>query len=254
MSETLLCVVAHPDDETLFAGGTLAMLGARGVAVHILSATRGEGGEVGDPPICTREELGRVRESELRCAAAALGARSVEFLDYVDPFSASVDQIFPFEADPEEFEGRLVDVVDRLRPGVVLTHGSQGEYGHPGHLLVHQNSLAAHRAIRVSSISPVPALYTFSAAIPGVEDPGFNETDPAHVIVDITPWLEVRSAAAACHRTQHATQHADFFCSQAESTDKQDDVRPQESLHRLWPGTGPHATMFADIIPENDCD
>ena len=254
MNETLLCVVAHPDDETLFAGGTLAMLSERGVAVHILSATRGEGGEVGDPPICTREELGHVREAELRCAAAALGARSVEFLGYVDPFSASLDEVFPFEADPREFEGRLIEIVDRLRPGVVLTHGSQGEYGHLGHLLVHRTVATAHRAIRASSFSPLPAFYTFSAVIPGIEDPGFNAADCAHVIVDVTPWLAAKSAAAACHRTQHATQHADFFRNHMHSTETQGIVRTREGLHRVWPSSGPHAAAFADLVPSNGCD
>ena len=253
-NEALLCVIAHPDDETLFVGGTLAMLSESGVAVHILAATRGEGGEVGDPPMCTREELGQVRETELRCAAAALGARSVEFLGYVDPFSASLDEVFPFEADPREFANRLAEIVNRLRPGVVLTHGSQGEYGHPGHVLVHRTVATVHRTIRASSISPLPALYTFSAAIPGVQDPGFNAADPAHVIVNVTPWLAAKRAAAACHRTQHATQHADFFRNHVHSTETQGIVRAREGLHRMWPSSGPHATAFADLVPSNGRD
>ena len=70
---SLLAVFAHPDDETFRPGGTLALLARRGVEVHVLTATRGEAGSCGDPPLCSPEELPAVRESELRCACAALG-------------------------------------------------------------------------------------------------------------------------------------------------------------------------------------
>src|SRR5690554_4093828 len=83
---TVLAIAAHPDDETMLAGGTLAMYAEQGHDVYILATTRGEGGECGEPPICERAALGAVREAELRRAAAALGAREVFFLPYVDPY------------------------------------------------------------------------------------------------------------------------------------------------------------------------
>lgn len=64
----LLAVFAHPDDETFRPGGTLALLACGGFPVHVLTATRGEAGSCGDPPLCTSEELAAVREKELRCA------------------------------------------------------------------------------------------------------------------------------------------------------------------------------------------
>src|SRR5690242_15525901 len=82
----ILVISAHPDDETMAAGGTLAMYAEQGYDVYILETTRGEGGEVGEPPLASREQLGAVREDELRCAAAALGARDVLFLPYLDPY------------------------------------------------------------------------------------------------------------------------------------------------------------------------
>ncbi|HEX5689959.1 MAG TPA: PIG-L family deacetylase [Roseiflexaceae bacterium] len=74
---TILAIAAHPDDETMLAGGTLAMYAEQGHDLYILSTTRGEGGEIGDPPLATRETLGVVREAEMRCAATALGARGL---------------------------------------------------------------------------------------------------------------------------------------------------------------------------------
>jgi len=241
--ETLLCIVAHPDDETMLTGGVLAMLAERGVAVYVLCATRGEGGEVGEPPVCTRDELARVREAELRCAATALGARSVEFLGYVDPAVGPDGEGRAFEADRAGFESRIVAAIRRLRPAGLLTHGSRGEYGHPGHLLVHRTVLGAHRIIRSQPAAP-PALYTFCAAVPGHQDRIFNTADTAHVVLDVTPWLDAKAAAAACHRTQRAL----FFRHHPEARTMRDALRTTESLHRVWPSDGPHAPMFADLV------
>lgn len=69
---SLLAVFAHPDDETFRCGGTLALLAQRGVRVQVLTATRGQAGSCGAPPLCAPEELPAVRENELRCACAAL--------------------------------------------------------------------------------------------------------------------------------------------------------------------------------------
>ena len=73
----LLAVFAHPDDESFRPGGTLALLARSGVRVHLLTATRGEAGACGDPPLCTPEELaGAGGNVELRCACAALGVET----------------------------------------------------------------------------------------------------------------------------------------------------------------------------------
>ncbi len=82
--KTLLAVFAHPDDEAFGVGGTLARYAAQGVRVVLACATRGEAGQISDPSLATPENLGRVREEELRCAARALGVREVIFLGYRD--------------------------------------------------------------------------------------------------------------------------------------------------------------------------
>ena len=76
----VLAFFAHPDDETILFGGTLALLAQLGNQVHYVSATRGEGGEVGEPPLCLPAELGQVRAQEMACAVEALGGVSLNFM------------------------------------------------------------------------------------------------------------------------------------------------------------------------------
>src|SRR3990172_7423266 len=92
----VLAFFAHPDDEAMLAGGTLALLARSGAQVHYLCATRGEGGETGEPPVCSIEELGQVREQEMVCAVQALGGRSLTFLGYEDPRIGPEEQLFAY--------------------------------------------------------------------------------------------------------------------------------------------------------------
>ncbi|MCS6883691.1 MAG: PIG-L family deacetylase, partial [Chloroflexaceae bacterium] len=144
---SLLCLVAHPDDETILCGGTLALLSARGVAVHVVCLTRGEGGELGEPPLTTREQLGAVREQELVCAVQALGGKSLTFLGYIDPPIGPDGTLSAPEHNPVMLAGQIVNCIQQFRPDVVLTHGSNGEYGHPAHVLMHAMTRAAVAAL-----------------------------------------------------------------------------------------------------------
>jgi LmbE family N-acetylglucosaminyl deacetylase len=127
----LLAIFPHPDDETLGLGSTLARYAAEGIETYLVCATRGERGwfdsEGPDPGL---EQVGRIREEELRCAAAHLGLREVSFLDYVD---GEVDR-----ADPAEIIGRIVSQVRRIRPQVVVSFGPDGAYGHTDHIALSQ--------------------------------------------------------------------------------------------------------------------
>src|SRR5688572_15780864 len=104
---SVLVIGAHPDDETVMAGGTLAMLARQNIDVHIVCATRGEGGEMGEPPLCTREELATVRSAELECAGQALGAARVDYLGYVDPVCIVDGEVYAFEADYEALVAQI---------------------------------------------------------------------------------------------------------------------------------------------------
>ena len=233
MTLRLLCIVTHPDDETMLTGGMLAMLAHNGVEVHLLCATRGEGGEMGEPPLVAREALGRTREEELWCAAQALGAQTVRFLDYIDPVVGEDRSLYPYTDHLDEVTGYVIEAIERVEPTIVLTHGSNGEYGHPGHVMTHQAVMAAHLQLRTRDAPP--ALYTFCAAIPGREDRIFNDDDPAHIALDVAPWLEAKADAARCHRTQHGL----FYRNHPEAETMEQVVRKQEALHRVWPEAGP---------------
>src|SRR6476646_4086589 len=119
----LLCVLAHPDDESLGTGGILARYAAEGVATFLVTATRGERGWPGNAADYPGPQaLGRMREAELRAAAQVLGLREVVFLNYQD---GELDR-----ANPAEAIGQLVAQVRRLRPDVVVTFDPSGVYGH----------------------------------------------------------------------------------------------------------------------------
>ena len=176
---SVLIIGAHPDDETMLAGGVIALLVERGVDVHILCATRGEGGEAGDPPLCALSELGAVREAELRCAAQALGVRSLHLLNYVDPRVGPDEELFPFEADFNTLAAEVQQTIRQVDADVVISHGPEGEYGHPAHQLMHR---AVHAA--VERLDPTPVFYSFAAQVPGNEDHIWNQNTPAHLALD----------------------------------------------------------------------
>ncbi len=136
----LLAVLAHPDDESLGFGGTLAKYAADGVDVFLVTATRGDGGRFrghprGDARHPGAAALAAIRETELRAAADALGLREVSVLDYPDQY---LDR-----ADPREAIGRLAAELRRVRPDVVVTFGPDGAYGHPDHIAISQFTTAA---------------------------------------------------------------------------------------------------------------
>jgi LmbE family N-acetylglucosaminyl deacetylase len=197
---TILVIAAHPDDETMLAGGTLAMYAEQGDTVYILATTRGEGGEAGEPPLVARERLGEVREAELRCAATALGAREVFFLSYVDPYMEVGGTPLHIDAPLHEFAAAIGVYMRQLRPAIILTHGSSGEYGHPQHIYTYR---ATRLALAGSGLTA--ELWSWAAWHDNPEiERLLNRFDRADVVRDITPWLDAKVAAALCHRTQHA--------------------------------------------------
>lgn len=237
---SLLCLVAHPDDETILCGGTLALLSARGVAVHVVCLTRGEGGELGEPPLTDRERLGAVREQELVCAVQALGGKSLTFLGYVDPAIGPDEALSAPAHDPVMLAGQIVNCIQQFRPDVVVTHGSNGEYGHPAHVLMHAMTHAAVVALLEEKAERVPAFYSFAATYPDHPYPRLaNADDPADLIVDVSAALDRKEAAALCHRTQTAL----FVRRRSQQAGRPLSVREvlltHEAFRRHWPRTGP---------------
>ena len=132
----LLCVLAHPDDESLGLGGALAKYAAEGVETYLITATRGEHGWWGkDEDYPGPIELGHIREAELRAATAVLQMREVHFFDYID---GELDR-----AEPQAAVAQIVAHLRRIRPDVVVTFGPDGAYGHPDHIAISQFTAAA---------------------------------------------------------------------------------------------------------------
>src|SRR5215467_2192936 len=123
-SRAFVLLLAHPDDESFFAAGTIAQMAEEGVRVGLLCATRGERGSTGE--VCTIEELPRVREAELREAARLIGIHDLEFLPFQDKQLASA----PVDAVREA----VVRMLRRLRPEVVFTFDPDGANQHPDHI------------------------------------------------------------------------------------------------------------------------
>jgi len=228
----ILVFVAHPDDETVFTGGTLVLLARAGLAVHYLVATRGEGGEMGEPQLCKRADLGQQRENEMRCAVQALNGAGLNFLDYVDPLVGEEEQLFPYTDDVDGLTQQLVEHIQALAPVAFISHGSNGEYGHPAHRISHT---AAHQAIEALG-KGAPLFYTFSATFNEHPRPRLvNKTDPAHIILDITSAHHQKTQAALCHRSQNALFVRRSSQRAGRPLTVTEVLANVESLHRAYP-------------------
>jgi mycothiol conjugate amidase Mca len=163
MSEQLMmmAVHAHPDDECISTGGSLARYSNEGLRTVLVTATRGEEGEVVAPdmdPETIRPKLGEVRVAELQCACLSLGIDEFHLLGYRD--SGMVDtpandhpDCFA-QADLDEATGRLVHLIRRLRPHVLTCYNEHGGYGHPDHIQVNRITVAAFHAAGDASQYP----------------------------------------------------------------------------------------------------
>ena len=153
----LMCVLAHPDDESLGVGGTLARYASEGVETHIVMGTRGEKGRYGEgiefPGFAA---VGKIREAELHAAARELGVHEVHFLDYIDGSLAQVDHA--------EAIAKISTHLRRVRPQIVITFGPEGAYGHPDHIAICQLTTAA--LICAADPSYVPSSDTATAFPP----------------------------------------------------------------------------------------
>ena len=174
----LMAVLAHPDDESLGVGGSLAKYASEGVEVFLLTATRGDSGRYrGHPSGDSRHPgplaLAKIREAELREAASVLGVREVSLLDYHDQH---LDR-----ADPREAVAHIAGHVRRVRPDVVVTFGPDGAYGHPDHIAISQFTTAA----------------TVAAADPALTFGGTEATMAPHAVSKLyyIAWPEAAWAA-----------------------------------------------------------
>ena len=232
--KSLLAVFAHPDDEAFGTGGALALYSTSGVHVTLVCATRGEVGEIADPDLANPETLGDVREEELRAAARTLGVNDVVLLGYRDSGMAGTppnqDPRAFVQAPAEEVIRRLVGIIRRTRPQVVITFEPNGGYGHPDHIAISRHTTTAfHEAARAEAFpSEGPAWQAnrlFYTAIPrsffvelkhrmeeaGVDTSEFERfsrepigwpDEQVHCTLDVSGYVEAKWWAVNCHMTQ----------------------------------------------------
>lgn len=222
-------MLAHPDDESLGFGGTLAKYAAEGVEVSLVTATRGENGRFrghhAPPEHPGAAALAAIREAELRAAAATLGVGDLSLLDYRD---RELDR-----ADPRVVVPLLAGHLRRVRPHVVVTFGADGAYGHPDHIAISQIATAAVIAAAAPARLPadgvdaapphaVSKLYylawpeatwagyqeafrTLVSIVDGVERRAVPWPDWAiTTVIDTRPWWPTVWRAVSCHDSQVA--------------------------------------------------
>ena len=215
---TILAVFAHPDDESLACGGTLARLSDAGARVVLLCASRGEKGAVSDPALVANDELGSVRERELREAAKVLGLAEVIVCHHPDG-----DLRW---AEAGDLHVEIVLAIQRYKPDAVITFGEDGLYWHLDHIGVHERTFTA-----VKSFGPwAPPLYYVTirqglmqeivdaarsngATLRGrpfnVEPDAFGDhATPPSFLVDVHDWVPRKLKALRSHRTQIGPDNA----------------------------------------------
>ena len=220
---TLMAVFAHPDDEAFGTGGTLAKYAAEGCDVHLVTATRGEAGQISQPGLAIPANLPQVRENELRCACQIYGVHPPRFLDYVDGQLPIVHQ--------GQAVGKLVRIIRQVRPQVLITFGPDGIYGHYDHIAVHRWAtiavdLAADPGCFPGQLSSACQLHRVSkvyfvalsqeqvAALSDGERPAAvmmdgvpfpfvgRGPDEITTVIDVSAYAEAKLSGIRCHATQ----------------------------------------------------
>jgi N-acetyl-1-D-myo-inositol-2-amino-2-deoxy-alpha-D-glucopyranoside deacetylase len=210
---SVLAVFAHPDDESLACGGTLARLADAGVRVLLLCASRGEAGSNSDPALVPDGDLAAVRSRELADAAAILGIAEVTIADHPDG-----DLRWD---DVPEFHREIVALVEQHQPAAVITFAEDGLYWHLDHIGVHERTYTAVKSFGAAAPplyyvtmpkgimrAVVDAAHANGATLPdsgvwGIHADAFGDAAIAPTIaVDVRPWIARKLAALRCHRTQ----------------------------------------------------
>src|ERR1700761_3853471 len=153
MNHSLLLVHAHPDDESIGTGATMAKYAAEGARVTLVTCTLGELGEIIPPDLrhLFPDELGRHRIRELDRACAALGVKDHRFLGGEGKYRDSGMMGLPDNDDPrcfwqasvQEAAHDLLAVIEEVQPDVIVTYDARGFYGHPDHIQAHRVTVAA---------------------------------------------------------------------------------------------------------------
>ena len=208
----ILLIFAHPDDESFIAAGVARRCVDAGGTVALVTATHGDAGRVGEPPLCGRQELPAVRARELQDAAEALGISEIDLLDYRDRHLA--------DAPAGEVRDVLAARIRRFRPHVVVTFDPNGMNGHADHVAISRFTLDAVAAASDPRWSPAGApshrvqrLLWNSPVLPWeVTRPKDLRREPGvDFVVDVAAQRTAKAAALRAHRTQNVPINRCFF-------------------------------------------
>ena len=165
-THTLMVVHAHPDDEASSTGGLLRFAAEQGHTTIVVTCTQGDLGEVKMPGLrlhprqdpADRQRLALIRQAELAHAALLLGVTHVYQLGYHDSgmagWASNQERQAFVQASLEDVTGRLVPLIRRHRPDVVVTYDAHGGYGHPDHIMAHRVTMASVAAAAVADRFP----------------------------------------------------------------------------------------------------
>ncbi|MEY2444498.1 MAG: hypothetical protein QOC57_389 [Ilumatobacteraceae bacterium] len=223
---TLVCFHAHPDDESISTGGTLARASAEGHRVVVVIATNGDYGEVPDD-LAEGESLVDRRRAEATRSAAALGVHRLEWLGYKDSgmtgWEQNADPESFFQAPLDEAAERLAEILREEKADVVTVYDWHGNYGHPDHVKVHT---VGHRAADLAAVPKVfeatmnreHIVRLITAAREAGAPIGDDDFDPnggaddgnpfgmaeaeLTLAVDVTGYLQAKRESLRCHRSQ----------------------------------------------------
>jgi LmbE family N-acetylglucosaminyl deacetylase len=221
MPGTLVSFHAHPDDEAILTGGTIARAADDGHRVVLVFATRGDQGEVADGVLAPSEALGDRRHDEAHRAAEILGAARVEFLDYRDSGMADTETNNAsgsfWSADVDHAAHKLAAILREEDAEVLTTYDERGGYGHPDHIKAH------HVGVRAAELEHTPRLYAATVSrqhfvrvardqyleMPDAATPPNPEdfdlgVDESRITttVDVSGVLDRKRAAMAAHASQ----------------------------------------------------
>jgi LmbE family N-acetylglucosaminyl deacetylase len=224
-----LFIYAHPDDETFGAAGTICLLRSEGWRVVLACATLGDKGKCGEPALCTPEELGALRERELRDAACVLDISGIHLLGYKDKELA--------DAPPDEIRRMLVGLIRAEKPEAVFTFDPNGFNVHPDHVAISRFASDAVSAAADGRWYPelgephvVPSLL-WTPSLPPWDLPA-NPRDEAgvDVVLDVAEWADKKEAALRAHRTQHKSVEHHFL-----SKPNLKQILGVETWRKAWP-------------------
>jgi LmbE family N-acetylglucosaminyl deacetylase len=217
---TLVTFHAHPDDEAIATAGVMAKAAADGHRVVLVTATRGEHGEVVEGVLDEGEALGARRTAELEAAAEVLGVARCEVLGYVDSgMMGTPENDRPgsfWGADLDEAAGKLAVILAEEQADVLTVYDDRGTYGHPDHIQVHRVG------VRAAEMAGVPKVYEATVSrdhvrrMASMRPPEVDEADMPDpdamdlgvgeeqitTVVDVSAFLEQKRAAMAAHASQ----------------------------------------------------